>query len=430
MPKRPLSAYNIFFRKERQALLGEDIAKEHVITDQSRRKHRKTHGKIGFADMARMVGEKWKKLDTTKKQAFEEQADHEKTRYIQELDVWKKTQEEDPTEEPTETESTGYIMEDIIRKATLRDEESQADWGMQIATPMEARLPQPQALPQTLPQAETAQFPTIFQREEDYRNETRFHGRNAYVPMINTSLPANFGGNDPISAMRGRASLPANLPSHYGDNSPYAMARGRASLPGGPPDAYQQVPPRSRNPRPIGGIWSPQAASTGFGGDPFYSQAQNYENELVRQMEEKYRMHLAEAALLRERLDQHGDTGTHMNHLRQQQGGYPGSMPMHARLEEDSGADTMNHLRQQQGAYPGSMPMQARREEDSGSDTGGVLEVWGVNNRDNNEARMAERLAIERAQTARRANLLALQRVLDNERVMRQEEELRRRRFM
>jgi hypothetical protein len=41
---------------------------------------------------------------------------------------------------------------------------------------------------------------------------------------------------------------------------------------------------------------------------------------------------------------------------------------------------------------------------------------------------MTEMLIIERAQAARRADMMALQRVLDNERVLRQEEELRQRR--
>jgi hypothetical protein len=422
MPKRPLSAYNIFFRKERQVLLGEDLASAHVITDQSRRKHRKTHGKIGFAEMAKLVGQRWKKLDTTTKQGFEEQANREKARYFEHLDVWKKSQE-DLTEEPTET--TEYMGDEpIIRQVRLGDDESQADRGIQAAMPTEARLPQPQAVPQALPQADTAHFPTMFQREEDYTNEPRFHGRNAYFPALNASLPANFGGNDPLPTMRGRASLPGNLPSHYGDSSPYARAQSRASLSGGPADAYR-APPWAHNPQLDSGIWSPQVASAGFGGDPFYSQAQHLENERVREMEEMYRMHLAEAALLREQLAQHGDTGTAIDHLRQQPGAYPGLMQLQARRAYDAPGDMMDtgtaldYLRQQPGAYLGLMQMQARRVSDTPGDT---IDM------DRGQANMTEMLIIERAQAARRADMMALQRVLDNERVLRQEEELRQRR--
>lgn len=453
MPKRPLSAYNIFFRKERQVLLGQD-AEKHVITDQSRRKHRKTHGKIGFAEMARLVALRWSKLDTTTKQGFEEQANLEKARYFQLLEVWKQAQESDPTEEPTET--TEYMEDEpIIREGR------QSDRGRQVARPMEAspRLPQQQALPQTVSQPETAQFSTMFQREDDYINEPRFHSRNAYFSAFNASLPANFGGNAPITAMRGRASLPGYLPSHYGDNAPYTMPQGRASLSGGPPDAYR-VPPRAHNPRLDSGVWPPQAASTGFGEDPFYSQAQHCENDRIREMEEMYRIHLAEAALLRERLGLRGDTGTDIDHLRQQPGAYPGRMQIQARRASnipggmtDTGKD-IDPLRQQPVAYPGRMQMQARRASDTPggmSDTGtaidhlrqqrgaypGLMQMQasrasdapgGMLDTDRGQANMAEMLIIERAQAARRADMMALQRVLENERILRQEEELRQRR--
>jgi hypothetical protein len=423
MPKRPLSAYNIFFRKERQVLLGEDLASAHVITDQSRRKHRKTHGKIGFAEMAKLVGQRWKKLDTTTKQGFEEQANREKVRYFEHLEVWKKAQEEeDRTEEPTETAE--YMGDEpIIRQVRLRDDESQADREIQAATPVDARLPQRRALMRALPQEETAHFPTIFQREEDYTNEPRFHGRNAYFPALNVSLPANLGGNAPLPTMRGRASLPGNLPSHFGDSSPYARAQGRASLSGGPADAHR-APPRAHNPLD-GRSWPPQVASAGFGGDPFYSRAQNFENERVREMEEMYRMHLAEAALLREQLAQRGNTGTALDHLRQQSGAYPGRMQMQARRASDAPSDMMDtgtaleHLRQLPGAYPGLMQMQASHASDAPGD---MIDMG------RGQAHMTEMLIIERAQAVRRADIMALQRVLDNERVLRQEEELQQRR--
>jgi hypothetical protein len=479
MPKRPLSAYNIFFRKERQVLLGEDLALEFEITDQTRRKHRKTHGKIGFAEMAKLVGQRWKKLDTTTKQGFEEQANHEKERYVEHLKVWKKAQQEDPTEEPTETtECMGD--EPII---------SQADRGICRPTLMEARLPKPQALPQ----AETAHFPTIFQREQEYTNEPRFHGRNAYLPTMNASLPASFEGNAPISTIWDRASLPGNLPSHYGDSTPYARTQGRASLSGGPTDTYQ-VPPRAHNSRPGGGIWPPQPASATLGRDPFYSQAQNSENERVCEMEEMYRMHLAEAAILREQLGQRGETGTAIDHLQQQPSTYPGLMEMQARRASSAPRDlidtgttidnlqqqpsaypglmqrqarrassvsrdmmntgtTIDHLRQQLSAYPSLMQMHARRDSSVPRDmmnTGTTIDhlrqqlsaypsqsqtqashssdsPGGTMDMGCDQAHMAELLIIERAQAARRAEMIALQRALDNQRVLRQEEELRKR---
>ncbi|KAG7364319.1 HMG high mobility group box-containing protein [Nitzschia inconspicua] len=90
-PNRPLSAYNLFFQKERARMLG-DEAEKHDNDKGKKRVHRKTHGKIGFAEMARVIGAKWKTLDDEEKQEFEGVAAKEKARYAKELAVWKEEQ--------------------------------------------------------------------------------------------------------------------------------------------------------------------------------------------------------------------------------------------------------------------------------------------------------------------------------------------------
>ena len=68
-PKRPLSAYNLFFQQE----------KERVQRD----------GKYGFAALARKIAEKWNTLDKEDKSPYEAQAAVEKAKYVQEVNLWK-----------------------------------------------------------------------------------------------------------------------------------------------------------------------------------------------------------------------------------------------------------------------------------------------------------------------------------------------------
>ncbi len=79
-PKRPLSAYNLFFRYQREKILR--------TTSQPLYKPRRSHGKIGFADLARSVADKWKALDESAKKEFHEKAATEKEAYERELEVW------------------------------------------------------------------------------------------------------------------------------------------------------------------------------------------------------------------------------------------------------------------------------------------------------------------------------------------------------
>ncbi|KAL7576211.1 hypothetical protein ACA910_013694 [Epithemia clementina (nom. ined.)] len=51
-PKRPLSAYNFFFQSERQTLLR-------TLPIRPEGKPRHSHGKCGFANMAKIIAKKW-----------------------------------------------------------------------------------------------------------------------------------------------------------------------------------------------------------------------------------------------------------------------------------------------------------------------------------------------------------------------------------
>lgn len=108
-PKRPLSAYNLFFAQERIIMLGKDVpsAEQEAM---KKKVHCKTHGKISFAVMAQTIGAKWKSLKPNEKRIFQERARNEKARYIVKLAGWKKSQNTDLT-------ASGNVDEDTL--ATL-----------------------------------------------------------------------------------------------------------------------------------------------------------------------------------------------------------------------------------------------------------------------------------------------------------------------
>mmetsp|Transcript_19307 Transcript_19307/g.41532 ORF Transcript_19307/g.41532 Transcript_19307/m.41532 type:complete len:228 (+) Transcript_19307:126-809(+) len=85
-PKRSLSAYNLFFQSERKNLL------KSLPPRQGKKKPRNSHGKMGFAEMARCVSAKWKKLTPEEKKPFQELAAMDTKRYQSEMTLWKQSQ--------------------------------------------------------------------------------------------------------------------------------------------------------------------------------------------------------------------------------------------------------------------------------------------------------------------------------------------------
>jgi HMG-box domain len=120
-PKRPLSAYNFFFQNERQAILQD-------IPTRTEGKPRRSHGKIGFADLARSIAAKWRNLSDQDRAVFDERAVVDKARYRKEMEEWKKSQLEakqalspvgfSAAEQPTESFASLFADSNFMRQHT------------------------------------------------------------------------------------------------------------------------------------------------------------------------------------------------------------------------------------------------------------------------------------------------------------------------
>lgn len=80
MPKRPLSAYNLFFAEERKRLLHEPNEEKSCSGSES--------SKMGFANLARTVAAKWKLITPQDKVKFQKAAEVERLRYKREMTDW------------------------------------------------------------------------------------------------------------------------------------------------------------------------------------------------------------------------------------------------------------------------------------------------------------------------------------------------------
>jgi hypothetical protein len=98
MPVRPLSAYNFFFSDERERILSgktddtfdnnkkQRLLLQHLAKDRSKRRpHRKTHGKINFTTLSKLIGQRWKQLPDERKNFYRDVASIDLERYQREL---------------------------------------------------------------------------------------------------------------------------------------------------------------------------------------------------------------------------------------------------------------------------------------------------------------------------------------------------------
>ena len=100
MPKRPLSAYNCYFQVERARLMqkGQETNGPNILPS----------GKIGFEELGKIIGKKWKSLPEAEKQRFHDLAAKDNDRYHKEMEAWreKHKDENELEQKPKKTMST------------------------------------------------------------------------------------------------------------------------------------------------------------------------------------------------------------------------------------------------------------------------------------------------------------------------------------
>lgn len=103
-PKRPLSAYNFFFKEEREKILkvvlAEDPEKvdnspdaDDFLDEEALRKLRKEGGKVSFEEMGKIIGQRWKNIDPDRLTKYSELAAEDTERYKKEMQTYNGRQE-------------------------------------------------------------------------------------------------------------------------------------------------------------------------------------------------------------------------------------------------------------------------------------------------------------------------------------------------
>jgi hypothetical protein len=103
-PKRPLSAYNFFFKEEREKILkvvlAEDDGKvenekgsEDYLDDDALGRLRKEGGKVSFEEMGKLIGQRWKNINPDRLTRYSELAAEDTERYKKEMQSYNGRQE-------------------------------------------------------------------------------------------------------------------------------------------------------------------------------------------------------------------------------------------------------------------------------------------------------------------------------------------------
>eukprot|EP00977_Amphora_coffeiformis_P019687 scaffold7395_cov175-Amphora_coffeaeformis.AAC.1 len=92
-PTRPLSAYNLFFRDQREQLIQALPAQECRTSNKNWRRKKQPHHKIGFSNLAKTIASRWRDIDKDLKAYYEAIAEEGRRAYNRRVRNWRDQRE-------------------------------------------------------------------------------------------------------------------------------------------------------------------------------------------------------------------------------------------------------------------------------------------------------------------------------------------------
>ena len=106
-PKRPLTAYNTFFKDERDKLLSDEIPSSDT-------------GTMGFLSLAKTITQRWKELPPDEVETYKTRAEEDMKRYLKEMEAYdQKGLEQSPPDEKLVDEETQKQRECLVQSRDL-----------------------------------------------------------------------------------------------------------------------------------------------------------------------------------------------------------------------------------------------------------------------------------------------------------------------